>query len=85
MTKSVVALAAILACTACTHLSGADGYEHEMRRIEYLETVYLPATKACNRAGGFMILEDPTDPATAPGRLSYTDMRLAIARGCGGT
>ena len=82
--KFVVALGAILACTACTHLSGVDGLEHEMRRIEYLETVFLPATKACDRAGGFMIFEDPTDAAGAPGRLSYTDMRLAMARGCGG-
>ena len=84
MMKLVVALGALLACSACSTISGVDGQEVEYRRIEYLETVFLPATRACDRAGGFMIFEDPADALRTPAGLSYADMRLAIARGCGG-
>lgn len=84
MRKFVFVLGAMIVSTGCVHTAGLDGEPIEERRLDYLETVYLPATKACNRAGGFMILEDTADARATPARLSYADMRLAVARGCGG-
>ena len=48
------------------------------------DTVFLPASEACRKAGGFMIFEDPNDSAGRYPTMSYSDMRLALARGCGG-
>jgi hypothetical protein len=59
--------------------------DRQYKRIEYLETVFLPASQACNRAGGFMIFEDPSKYGKRPADLSYADMRIAVARGCAGT
>lgn len=51
----------------------------DYERAEYFETVYLPATQACSRAGGFMIFE-----SAGSGTMTYADMRTAVARGCSG-
>ena len=79
--KYLFALGVMMACTACVHTSEADREQLEYERVEYFETVYLPATQACRRAGGFMVLEDPDYGRSG---LSYADMRMAMARGCSG-
>lgn len=84
MKKLVMMLGVLTAGTGCVHTTDMDRDRFEMDRIEYLETVYLPASEACSKAGGFMILEDPVDVRGAPRHLSYSNMRLAVARGCGG-
>jgi hypothetical protein len=85
MTKFLVAMGLLAVCTGCASTGDRDREELEFTRVEYFETVFLPASEACRRAGGFMIFEDPNDTASRHQRLSYTDMRLAIARGCAGT
>ena len=83
--RFVSLLGVLLACTACAPTSGLEKEERDYRRIEYRETVFLPASRACSRAGGFMILEDAMHSGYQPERLTYNEMRLAVARGCGGT
>ena len=84
MEKFLIATGVILLCAGCAH-TGDHGRENaKYQRVEYFETVFLPASEACRKAGGFMIFEDPTDAVDTPSGLSYPDMRLAIARGCGG-
>ena len=77
-------LGVLLACTACAPTTGLEKEERDYRRIEYRETVFLPATRACSRAGGFIILEDSMHSGYRPESLTYNEMRLAVARGCGG-
>jgi hypothetical protein len=81
MMKYFIALGVMMACTACVHTTEAEREEQEFTRVEYYETVFQPASRACRRAGGFMIYEDPT-PTRAG--MSYADMRMAMARGCSG-
>ncbi len=84
MEKFLIATGVILLCAGCAH-TGDHGRENaKYQRVDYFETVFLPASEACRKAGGFMIFEDPTDAVDSPSGLSYPDMRLAIARGCGG-
>lgn len=78
--KYVVLIGAMVLCSACGHTSGLQSEELQYKRIEYFETVFQPATAACDRAGGFMIFED----ARRGSGLSYNEMRLAVARGCAG-
>ena len=85
MTKFLVATGLLVLCTACAHTGDRDREGLEYARVEYFETVFLPATEACRRAGGFMIFEDGADTASRHARLSYSDMRLAVSRGCAGT
>ncbi len=82
MAKFLIAISLLLVGAGCAHTGDRD--DVEFTRIEYFETVFLPASEACRRAGGFMIFEDPTDTAGRIGALSYPDMRLAMARGCAG-
>ena len=77
-------LAALLVCTACANTNQFAAEEHEYKRIEYYEAVFLPASQQCSRAGGFMIFEDAFPRQNETGGLSYGDMRMAVARGCGG-
>ena len=78
--RYVFLIGAILLCSACGHTSGIQHDELQYKRIEYFETVFQPASAACDRAGGFMIFEDPRRGSA----LSYNEMRLAVARGCAG-
>lgn len=82
--RIIAYLAALLACTACVHQPGLDGDSLEYRRVDYFETVFLPASQACERAGGFMIFDGPPETTTRHTGLSYADMRIAVARGCAG-
>ena len=77
-------LGAMILCSACGHTSGFQSEEYQYKRAEYLETVFLPATAACDRAGGFMIFEDPRRGNVRNDGLTYNEMRLAVARGCAG-
>jgi hypothetical protein len=83
MTKFLVTMGVLMVCAGCAHTGDREGLEYT--RVEYFETVFQPASEACSRAGGFMIFEDPSDMVSRNPRLSYADMRLAIARGCAGT
>lgn len=83
--KIVTTMLVLLACTACAHTDRLDRDDRLYRQFEYRETVYMPATEACERMGGFMIFEDPGGHVGNPDRLTYADMRLAVARGCAGT
>ena len=78
-------LAALMICSGCAQTTGIDREDRQYKRIEYLETVYLPASQACSKAGGFMIFDDPAGYGKRPVDLSYADMRIAVARGCAGT
>ncbi len=78
--RYLVLIAAMSLCSACGHTSGIQNEELQYKRIEYFETVFQPASAACDRAGGFMIFEDPR----RDNALSYYEMRLAVARGCAG-
>jgi hypothetical protein len=84
MEKFLITTGVLLLCAGCAHTGdyGREGVKYQ--RVEYFETVFLPASEACRKAGGFMIFEDPTDSAGGRSALSYPDMRLAIARGCAG-
>jgi hypothetical protein len=84
MTRFVVTISILVACAGCAHSGGQGRQDVQYQRAEYFETVFLPASEACRKAGGFMIFEDPNDTAGTRGSLSYSDMRLAMARGCGG-
>ena len=77
-------LATLLVCTACANNNQFNAEELEYKRIEYYETVFLPASQQCSRAGGFMIFEDAFRRQNETAGLSYGDMRMAVARGCGG-
>jgi hypothetical protein len=84
MARFLIAISILLVGSGCAYTGDRDRNDVEFTRIEYFETVFLPASEACRRAGGFMIFEDPTDTAVRGGALSYPDMRLAMARGCAG-
>lgn len=84
MIRFLMTIGALSLCSACVHTADYRSEDADYTRVEYLETVFQPASEACRRAGGFMIFEDPADPATRLARLSYSDMRLAMARGCAG-
>ena len=83
MTKFLVSISIMVACTGCAHTGGRGSEDTQYQRPEYFETVFLPASEACRKAGGFMIFEDPSDSAGRYPTMSYSDMRLTIARGCG--
>ena len=84
MNKFLLTISVLAVCAGCAH-SGDQGLENaKYQRVEYFETVFLPASEACRRAGGFMVFEDPSDTVGRHPSLSYTDMRLALARGCSG-
>ena len=84
MTKLLVTIIIMVACTGCAYTGDRGSEDTQYQRVEYFETVFLPASEACRKAGGFMIFEDPSDSAGRYPTMSYADMRLAIARGCGG-
>ncbi len=84
MTKFLVTIGILVVCTGCAHTGDHGREDAQYQRVEYFETVFLPASEACQKAGGFMIFEDPSDTAGRYPTMSYADMRLAIARGCGG-
>ena len=48
-------LAVLMICSGCAQTTGIDREDRHYKRIEYLETVYLPASQACSKAGGVMI------------------------------
>lgn len=82
--RHVYLLGVVLVCAACAPTSELERESREYQRIDYFESVFLPVSRACYRAGGFMIFEDT---ARAPARydnLSYSDMRMAVMRGCAG-
>jgi len=83
--RAISFLGVLLFCAACAPTTALEQEERDYRRIEYRETVFLPASRACSRAGGFMILEDLMRSGYRPETLTYNEMRLAIARGCAGT
>ena len=85
MNRFLVILSILVACTGCANTGDQSREDAQYQRVDYFETVFLPASEACRRAGGFMIFEDPSDTAGPHASLSYTEMRLAIARGCSGT
>ncbi len=82
--RYAILLSAMILCSACGHTSGIKSEELQYKRIEYFETVFQPASLACDRAGGFMIFEEAGTGSSRDAGLSYTDMRLAVARGCAG-
>jgi hypothetical protein len=84
MAKFLITASVLLICAGCAHTGDHGREDARYQRVEYFETVFLPASEACRKAGGFMIFEDPTNAADGRSTLSYPDMRLAIARGCGG-
>ena len=85
MIKFLVTIGILVACAGCAHTGDHGREDAQYQRVEYFETVFLPASEACRKAGGFMIFEDPADTAGRYPTMSYPDMRLAIARGCSGT
>ena len=84
MMRIIVQLSVLLACTACVHTTDVSSEALEYRRVDYFEAVFLPASQACNRAGGFMIFDGSADGNARLSGLSYADMRMAVARGCAG-
>lgn len=84
MAKFLIAAGVLLLCAGCANTGDHGREAARYQRVEYFETVFLPASEACRKAGGFMIFEDPTDAVGGRATLSYPDMRLAMARGCGG-
>lgn len=85
MSRFLVTISILAACACCAHTGDNGREDAQYQRVEYFETVFLPASEACRKAGRFMIFEDPSDTTGRDPTLSYTDMRLAMARGCGGT
>lgn len=77
-------LVALMMCSACVQMSDLEQEERDYRRVEYFQTVFLPVSQACSRAGGFMIFEDTARNSSRHYDLSYTDMKIAVARGCAG-
>jgi hypothetical protein len=84
MTRFLVTISILVACSGCAHTGDNGGEDAQYHRVEYFETVFRPASEAYRKAGGFMIFEDPNETAGRYPTMSYSDMRLAIARGCGG-
>ena len=84
MAKFLITTSILLICAGCAHTGDYGREDAKYQRMEYFETVFLPASEACRKAGGFMIFEDPTDAVGGRAPLSYPDMRLAMARGCAG-
>ena len=82
--KNVFWLGVLLTCSACVHTTGGELADRQYQRIDYFETVFLPTSQACSRAGGFMIFEDPAANSRTAFDLSYAEMRTAVARGCAG-
>ena len=83
--KVIPLLIILLVCTACAQTSGFDRDDREYKRIDYMEAVFLPVTRACRRAGGYMVFEDMSRNSIRPAHLTYTDMRKAVSKGCAGT
>ena len=63
MTRFLVTISILVACSGCAHTGDNGREDAQYQRVEYFETVFLPASEACRKAGGFMILEDPNDTA----------------------
>lgn len=82
--RHVYLLGIILLCAACAPTSELERESREYQRVDYFESVFLPASQACYRAGGFMIFEDTSRDTTRYDDLSYSDMRMAVMRGCAG-
>jgi hypothetical protein len=85
MIRFLAIVSVLMVCSGCAHNGGRGGEDIQYLRVEYFETVFQPASEACRKAGGFMIFEDLSDGSGRNARLSYADMRLAVARGCAGT
>ena len=78
-------LMALLLCAACAQTSNSQRADPEYRRVDYYQSVYLPMSQACDRAGGYMMFEGASRYNSRDEDLSYSDMRKAVLRGCLGT
>ena len=65
MAKFLIAAGVLLLCAGCANTGDHGREAARYQRVEYFETVFLPASEACRKAGGFMIFEDPNDSAGA--------------------
>jgi hypothetical protein len=83
--KPVILIAVLVACAACAPNGELTQANREYQRIDYYESVFAPMASACDSAGGFLIFEDTTRHSTRHKDLSYSDMRMAVMRGCAGT
>lgn len=83
--KQVLLITALAACGACAQSDDLLQVDRNYQRIDYYESVFAPMASACNSAGGFLIFEDTTTNSTRHKDLSYSDMRMAVMRGCAGT
>ena len=83
--RVLILLVAAAACAACASSDERSAADREYQRIDYYESVFAPLAQACNSAGGFLIFEDTARNSTRHRDLSYSDMRMAVMRGCAGT
>mgnify|MGYP001549559272 FL=1 len=84
--RVLLLMAVTAACAACAHSGGpAAAADREYQRIDYYESVFAPLAQACISAGGFLIFEDTARNSPRHRDLSYSDMRMAVMRGCAGT
>ena len=82
--KRLLIFVSLVLVSACGTLTEQDVYERESQRMEYLESVFLPASQRCSRAGGYLIYADTARHSSRVEDLSYSDMRSAVVRGCAG-
>ena len=71
-------------CAGCAQTTAVEMADRKYQRVDYYESVFLPAAQACDRAGGFLVFGDMTSTSTRYSHLSYADMRIAVSRGCAG-
>ena len=77
-------IAALALCADCTHSGDISQVDRKYQRVDYYESTFAPMASACNSAGGFLIYEDTSSHSTRHEDLSYSDMRMAVMRGCAG-
>lgn len=82
--KVFLPIVALALSAACTHSGDISQVDREYQRIDYYESTFAPMASACNSAGGFLIFEDTSRNSTRHDDLSYSDMRMAVMRGCAG-
>lgn len=83
--KYLLPVAALAACAACAPAGDLTHADREYQRVDYYESVFAPLASACNSAGGFLVFEDTVRNSSRHEDLSYSDMRMAVMRGCAGT
>lgn len=82
--KATLIIALIVACVGCAPLTEQEIEAREYQRVDYLQSVFLPQSQACRRAGGFLVFADTSNNSVRHHDMTYADMRMAVSRGCGG-